>query len=143
LADRDAGGVIEMEDERTCGKGLAEHSALPAQLSELFAAVADNLDVHMTALDPSDDTSKPEYDAYRDLAKQHRDLAARLRATADQMASYRDLPIAVHDPEVLASPKVFEAFQRLAQRERECLALLQKNAEQYQAMLAAFGGEER
>jgi hypothetical protein len=41
-----------MEDQRTCGKGLAEHSALPAKLGELTAAMAENLEIHMRSFSP-------------------------------------------------------------------------------------------
>ena len=36
-------------DQPTCGKGLAENSILPAKLSELIAAMVENLEAHMKA----------------------------------------------------------------------------------------------
>jgi hypothetical protein len=44
-----------MEEEPTCGKGLAEQSVLPAKLGQLMASLADNLEVHLKALDLPDD----------------------------------------------------------------------------------------
>jgi hypothetical protein len=38
------------ENQPTCGQGLAEHSALPAKLGELTAAVAANLEQELLAL---------------------------------------------------------------------------------------------
>jgi oligoribonuclease (3'-5' exoribonuclease) len=129
-----------MNDQPTCGQGLAKHSALPAKLSALLAAVAENLEAHLTALDPHDEMSRPEYDAYLDLAKQHRELASRLRSTAEQMAGCRDLPMARHDPSAMASPRVKKAFEELIVQEQELLELLQEWVGRDRAMLAEFSG---
>jgi hypothetical protein len=51
-----------MDERPTCGKGLAQNSVLPAKLGEWAAAMAENLDIHMRALDAEDPNSKPEYD---------------------------------------------------------------------------------
>lgn len=40
-------------DQATCGQGLAQHATLPAKLADAFAAVADNLEIHLAALDPT------------------------------------------------------------------------------------------
>jgi hypothetical protein len=129
-----------MEDEPTCGKGLAEHSALPAKLGELTAAVAEILEVHTGALDLSDENSRKERDAYLELAKQHRQAAAQLQTTAKQMAGYRDLPIGKHDPKAMSGPKPLAAFEELVRLEQELLALLQKRVEQDRQMLVEMGG---
>ena len=47
-----------MDDQQTCGQGLAEHSALPAQLAEVIEAMADNLQVHMAALELDDEPAR-------------------------------------------------------------------------------------
>lgn len=129
-----------MEDEPTCGKGLAEHSVLPAKLGELTAAVAEILEVHMTALDLSDENSRKEHDAYRELAKEHRETAVQLQATAERMAGYRDLPMGRHDMEVMASPKAREVFERFVKLEQEILELLQRRLERDRQMLGEMGG---
>ena len=46
------------EDQATCGKGVAAHATMPAVLAGLMAAVAENLEVHMKALDLSDDAAR-------------------------------------------------------------------------------------
>ncbi len=51
------------------GKGLAENASLPAELGELIVSVAENLEVHMKALDLNDQNAKQEYDAYHRLAQ--------------------------------------------------------------------------
>ena len=129
-----------MADQPTCGQGLAEHSALPAKLGALTAAVAENLELHMRALDLGDASAVRERDAYRELAQEHRTTAAQLRATAERMAGYRDLPMGRHDPKAMSSPKVREAFAQFVTLEQELLALLQNRIERDRQMLSAMGG---
>ncbi len=38
-----------MEDQQTCGKGLAEHAALPGKLADLTESVAGILEIHTEA----------------------------------------------------------------------------------------------
>src|SRR5688572_31525795 len=115
-----------MANEPTCGKGLAEHSALPAKLSELIAALAENLERHMPTLDLSDEHARRERDAYQRLSQEQRVIAEQLRATAEHMASYRDLPMARHDESKLADPRVVEAFRRFVDVEEQAYELLRK-----------------
>jgi hypothetical protein len=129
-----------METQATCGKGLAEHSTIPAKLGEWTAAVAENLELHTGALDLTDENSRKERDAYMELAKQHRQIAAQLTTTARQMAAYRDLPMGRHDPKAMASPKLRDAFEKFVRLEQDLLALLQKRVERDRGMLAAMGG---
>jgi hypothetical protein len=126
---------MTMEDQRTCGKGLAEHSALPAKMGELTASVAENLELHMKALDLNDDHSKEEHHAYLELAEEHRKIAAQLDATAARMARYRDLPMGNHDQKAMTAPKVLATFERFVNLEQELLALLQKRLDQDRKML--------
>ncbi|HYH99912.1 hypothetical protein [Hyalangium sp.] len=129
-----------MDDQPTCGKGLAEHSALPAKLGELTAALAENLEIHMKALDLQDPNAREEYDAYVKVAKEHRDIATRLQAAAQQMARYRDLPMGRHDEEAMADPKALEAFEKFVRLEQELLALLQQWVERDRQMLGEIHG---
>ena len=115
-----------MTEPATCGHGLAHHSEFHAKASDLIAAIGKNLELHLTSLDPDDEASQPEFDAYTTLVKQHRDLAYRLRETADEMASYRDLPMANHDMEVLNSSAVMDAFRELIIAQEELADLLQE-----------------
>jgi hypothetical protein len=39
----------------TCGQGLAHHSHLPATLADLLSAVAQNLEIHLAAIDSQDE----------------------------------------------------------------------------------------
>jgi hypothetical protein len=129
-----------MEDQQTCGKGLAEHAVLPAKMAELMAAIAENLELHREALDFNDSNSKKEYDAYLELAGEHRELGLELQATAKKMADCWDLPMGEHDQHVMSSPKVLAAFQRVVHVEQELLVLLQKRVEQDLKMLREATG---
>jgi hypothetical protein len=125
-----------MSEQQTCGQGLAQNAALPANLADLFGAVAEILEVHLTALDPTHKPSRPEFDAYVGLATEHREIESRLRALALQMEGYRDLPMAEHDMAVMTSPKTAEALHRLIAQEEAVAALLKSRIELYRQMLS-------
>src|SRR5215207_7745257 len=129
-----------MDEQQTCGRGLAEHSELPARLAEVVEAMADNLRVHMQALELDDEPARQEHAVYLRLTEEQRQAAARLRAVAGEMAAARDLPMGRHDQQTLTSPEVAEAFQRFVRAKQELLALLQQMVEQDQRMLAEMGG---
>ena len=111
-------------DAPTCGKGLAEHSDLPAKMGELTVAIADVLEHHMTALDLSDERSRKEHAAYRRLVSDHRKAAAELRAVADAMAGYRSLPMGKHNMAAMANADARRIFAKLVRFEEELFALL-------------------
>ncbi|HYU16717.1 MAG TPA: hypothetical protein VEL05_11615 [Candidatus Acidoferrum sp.] len=129
-----------MEEEPTCGKGLAGNAAIPAKLGQLIGSMARVLEVHMQALDPADPNARLERDAYANLARDQRDIAARLRATSAEMAGYRDLPMGRHDPAAMAGPGPHEVFEQYVRAETELLALLEESARRDQEMLAAMRG---
>ena len=124
-----------MSEQPTCGQGLAQNAALPANLADLFGAVAENLEIHLTALDASHKPSRPEFDAYVGLATEHREIESRLRALALQMEGYRELPMAAHDMDVMTSPRTAEAFHSLIAQEEAFAALLKSRLERYRLML--------
>jgi hypothetical protein len=124
-----------MDDQQTCGKGLAQHSALTASLGELVASTARVLEVHMRALDLTDANAKREYDAYRELASAHRRIAIELADTAHRMAGYRELPMGRHDMAAMMSPAPRHAFAGFVKQEEALLALLQARLAADHAML--------
>ena len=128
-----------MDQNPTCGKGLAEHSKLTASLGELMAATARVLEVHMKALDLTDPNSKLELDAYREIATAHRRIAADIASTAEQMAGYRTLPMGRHDMAAMVSPAPRHAFAGFVKHEEDLAALLQNRLEQDHAMLGQMG----
>ena len=129
-----------MDEQQTCGRGLAEHSALPARLAEVTEAMAGNLQVHMAALELDDEPARQEHAVYLRLAEEQRQTAGRLRAVASEMAAARDLPMGRHDAETMTSPEVGDAFQRFVEAKQELLTLLQGMVEQDRRMLAEMGG---
>jgi hypothetical protein len=131
--------MTEIDEQPTCGKGIAERSKLTSKLGELVAATARVLEVHMKALDVSDPNSKLELDAYRDVATAHRRIAADLASTADRMVGYRTLPMGRHDMTVMTSPAPRHAFAGFVKVEEELAALLTKSLEQDHAMLEQMG----
>jgi hypothetical protein len=129
-----------MDDQQTCGRGLAEHSALPARLAEVTEAMASNLQVHMQALELDDEPAREEHAVYLRLAEEQRQAAARLRAVANEMAAARDLPMGRHDAQTMSSPEVGDAFRRFVKAKQELLDLLQGMVEEDRRMLAEMRG---
>ena len=126
-----------MEQRQTCGKGLAEHSTLPAKLAELIASTAKNLELHMETLDLTDPNSRREYEAYQKLVKEHQDISTRLKKTAREMEGYRELPMGKHDQKKLSDPVVIDAFKRYTNLEQELLTILNKQITEDKEMIAA------
>ena len=122
-------------DQPTCGKGLAENSVLPAQVGKLIAAMAENLEAHMKALDLADKNSAAEFAAYDKLVKELKQAALELHITANQMAGYRDLPMGRHVDQEMMHPRVHDSFERFLHEKRELLSLLQQTAERDNAIL--------
>ncbi len=124
-----------IDDEMTCGRGLAEHSVIPAKLGELIAALAENLELHMPALVLTDPNAKLEHEAYARLAAEHRAIAHQLTAVAAHMAGYRNLPMGAHEMAVMHDPVRNAAFGRYVKLQRELVHLLQKALERDQELL--------
>jgi hypothetical protein len=125
-----------MAEEQTCGRGLAEHAALPAKLAEVTEATADNLQLHMAALQLDDPAARMEHGLYLRLVEEQRQAAARLRLVGEEMAGARDLPMGAHDEQALASPAVAEAFRRFVRVRQELVGVLQAQLDQDQRLLA-------
>jgi hypothetical protein len=128
-----------MDDEPTCGMGLAENAVLPVKLGELTASVADILEAHMPALDLTDERSRREYEVYRLLAEEHRQAGLKLEAIGRQMAGYRDLPMGLHVEEAMVDSSIVETFQRFVRLEQELLTLLQERVQRDRQMVVAMG----
>jgi uncharacterized protein YndB with AHSA1/START domain len=126
-----------MNQPDTCGRGLAERSAVPAKLGALTAAMADNLEKHQRTLDLTDNNAKAEHEAYEDVASALRNAAAQLQAAADRMVGYRGLPMARHDEHAMSSREIRDAFARLIEREHDLSKLLNTLIQQDRAMLGS------
>ena len=125
-----------MAGQPTCGQGLAARSTLPAKLGQFMDAVAGVLAYHTKALDTSGDAAQLERNAYTSLVARHRDAAAQLAATAEEMASYRDLPMPEHDVAVLTSAEAVDVFERAVAVEREIVELLRTRLDEDEELLA-------
>ncbi len=131
-----------MNEHPTCGEGLAQNSALPGKLGELAAAMAENLETHMRALDVDDPNSRQEYKVYVQLANEQRQTAARLLATANEMAAARDLPMGRHEFGDGNNADVLAAFEKLVRIKQELIALLEQAGEQDQRLLSQMRGQQ-
>jgi hypothetical protein len=125
-----------MAEEQTCGRGLAEHAALPATLAEVTEAMADNLQLHMAALALDDPAALMEHGLYLRLVEEQRQAAGRLRLVGEEMAGARDLPMGAHDDQAMATPAVAEAFRRFVRARQELVGVLQAQLDGDQRMLA-------
>jgi hypothetical protein len=121
-----------LEQEQTCGRGLAEHSALPARLAAVIEAMADILRVHMQALELDDEPAREEHAVYLRLAEEQRQAAGRLHFIAGEMAAAGDLPMGRHDIPTMRSPEVGDAYQRFVKARNELGDLLREMAGQDQ-----------
>ncbi len=125
-----------MHEHPTCGEGLAQNSVLPGKLGELAVAMAENLEAHMRALDVDDPDSRREYEVYVQLANEQRETAARLLATANEMAAARDLPMGRHDFTDGDNAQVLAAFEKLVRIKHELITLLEQAGGQDQSLLS-------
>jgi hypothetical protein len=124
----------------TCGEGLVENSPLPVAAAKVFAAMAEVLEVHMAALDLSDENARAEHEVYERLASLHRRIAGSLRAAGADMAAQGDLPMGRHDMGVMASPRARDAFARFMDAEEKLMALLGGRVGGDREMLGRMGG---
>jgi hypothetical protein len=130
-------------EEQTCGQGLAENSVLPAQLAEVTEAMADNLQVHMQALELDDPAARQEHAVYLRLVEEQRQAAG---PPARRRRGDGRRPRPAHGPPRrpdMTSPEVTHAFQHLVRAKQELLALLQRTADQDRRMLAAMEGPRK
>ena len=129
------GQEMDTPEQPTCGRGLAENSALPARIGQLIAAMAESLEVHMKALDLTDPNSRAEHNAYEKLVKDLQQSAVELRETADEMVGYRDLPMGRHEQNAMTHPMVRQTFEKFVEHKQELLSLLKHTAERDQQLL--------
>jgi hypothetical protein len=129
-----------MDEQQTCGRGVAESSALPARLAEVIEAMADNLRVHLQALELDDEPAREEHAVYLRLVEEQRQAGGRLRSVAAEMAAARDLPMGRHDPEAMRSPEVAQAYRHFIEARNQLADLLGRMAEQDQRLVAEMEG---
>jgi hypothetical protein len=130
-----------VEEQPTCGRGLAQSAGVPAALAAVSAGLAQNLEVHIRALDPGDPAAAQEQGVYERVARNLRDAAAGLHAAAAEMASAVDLPMGVHDMAAITTTDVLDAFAGYVAAEDELRRLLEAQREDNEEMLAAIRTE--
>lgn len=123
------------EEQWTCGKGLAEHAAIPAKMADFLESLAENLQAHIPAIDTSDRNGSKERDAYVHLHSEYTAIATHLAATAERMRGCRDLPAAGHHEAVLSGPIIREIFAKFVSIESELADLLRTSADRDQNLL--------
>jgi hypothetical protein len=124
-----------MDDEPTCGKGVAANAPLPAKLAEMLTALADTLEAHRPGLDLDEPAGREEDAAYATLVDDFREITSRLKATSERMASYRTLPMATHDEAVMADPARMSPYARFIGLQRELAATFTASVVQGEQML--------
>jgi hypothetical protein len=127
-----------MDDQPTCGKGLAANAPLPDQLGRVVAATAAVLEAHLAMLDVSDPHSAKEQAVYVGLVEEHRRAAQVLRGIAQRMAEARELPMGRHLDAPGADAEMCRAFAGFVVSETALHAALEARLAQDQAMLAAM-----
>ena len=130
-----------MEDQPTCGKGLAANASLLALFGRLTAATAAILEAHLPMLDISDPSSATEHALYVAIAEDHRRAATVLRTIADRMTGARDLPMGRHLDVPEANSEMGRAFAEFVEGETALRALLDDRLVADRQMLAAIQGD--
>lgn len=130
-----------MEEQPTCGRGLAQSTVVPAALAAMAAGLAQNLEVHLRALDPGDAAAAQEQEVYERIAHSLRSAAADLQDAAAEMASAVDLPMGAHDMDALTTTDVLGAFEGYVTAEDDLRRLLDSRRADNEQMLAAIRAE--
>jgi hypothetical protein len=130
-----------VEEEPTCGRGLAQSAAVPAGLAAVAAGLAENLEVHLRALDPGDSAGAQEQSVYERVARGLRSAAADLSAAAADMAAAADLPMGAHDMAAMTTSDVLDAFAGSVAAEDDLRRLLDSRRDENEQMLTAIRAE--
>jgi hypothetical protein len=130
-----------VEEEPTCGRGLAQSAAVPAKLAVVAAGLARNLEVHTRALDLGDAAGVQERDVYERVARSLHGAAADLEAAAAEMAAAVDMPMAAHDMAAMTTREVLDIFTRHVAAEEDLRRLLEARRADNEAMLTAIRAE--
>jgi hypothetical protein len=130
-----------MDEEPTCGRGLAQTSVVPAGLAAVAEGLAENLEVHVRALDPGDAAAAQERAVYDRVARRLRSAVSDLRAAATEMAAAVHLPMGAHDIAAITTTDALEAFEHCVAAEDDLRRLLEARREDNEQMLTAIRAE--
>ena len=123
-------------EPQTCGKGLADHSAVIDNLAAYATENANVLEAHLGMLDESDPASAEEGVLYRDLVSELRQASSLLRAAAARMQAARALPMGRHLDSPDANATMMQAFRRFVDAASALGAALSARMPADRAMLA-------
>ncbi|HEX6274289.1 MAG TPA: SRPBCC family protein [Polyangiaceae bacterium] len=121
----------------TCGAGLAQHAAVPRRIAVYLAELAETLELHRVMLVEGDPASEREGDVYRELSASYRDIAQKLRDTADHMDAQRDLPMGAHD-EAQWTDAHTKSFAKFVHEQGALASVLRVAAARDERMLASM-----
>ena len=127
-----------VEEQPSCGSGLAQNSVVPAALAAVTVSLAQNLEVHACALEPGDAAAAQEQGVYERVARSLRSAATDLQAAAAEMASAVDLPMGAHDMAAMTTTDVLAAFENYVAAEDNLRRLLEGRREENELMLTAI-----
>jgi hypothetical protein len=127
-----------VEEQPSCGSGLAQNSVVPAALAAVTVSLAENLEVHTRALEPGDAAAAQEQGVYERVARSLRSAATDLQAAAAEMASAVDLPMGAHDMAAITTTDVLAAFESYVAAEDNLRRLLEGRREENELMLTAI-----
>jgi hypothetical protein len=133
----DVAAQLLVDEAPTCGIGVAQHAAIPAQIGVMFEHLATTLDVHRRMLVLDDANARKEDEVYRALAASWKEIASLVQKATAEMAAQRDLPMGAHD-ETAWGDDHLSAFEKFVNAQTQVLALLRVAAERDQEMLAAM-----
>jgi len=129
--------TLLIDENPTCGTGLAEHAGIAGKIGTMFEGLAETLALHRTMLVPDDANARKEDDLYRELAENWRQIANRVQAAAAQMAAQRQLPMGAHD-ETRWGDDHLRAFENYVTSQSKLLAMLRVAAARDEQMLASM-----
>jgi hypothetical protein len=130
-----------VEDQPTCGRGLAQNAVVPAALAAVADGLAQNLEIHTRALNPGDAAAAQEQGVYGRVAKSLRSAAADLQAAGAEMAAAADLPMGAHDMAEITTTDALDAFKSFVAAENDLRRLLEARREDNEQMLTAIRAE--
>ncbi len=133
----DVAAALVVDEEATCGIGLAQHAAIPLHLGAMFAGLAETLELHRTMLVLDDANAQKEDEVYRVLATDWKEIAALVQKAAARMAAQRDLPMGTHDVAAWGDAHL-RAFMAFVKAQTRTLALLRVAAARDEQMLAGM-----
>lgn len=119
-----------------CGPALKAKAEYPQKLAEVSQLAAQNLEGHAKWVEAGKSKpAKAEADTLRQLAKDHRDVAAALERLRKDLEKAGALAPAPHDMDKI-DPNLVKSFAQQAQLERAVAAQLSGDAVAIEQMLA-------